>query len=252
MSSCYIIGRVSTAKQDVNDNFNSSIDTQISICTNFANNANLNVKKVIREICSAREISNQKQLLQLIKNIKRVYHSTTRVYVLFKDVSRLSRDVTGIAKIFESLRDYNLVFYSVTEGLSYSTNDKLNYGNNDFIKKLTDAKNESDVISKRVKDSLNTRISKGFVPGRIPYGKTQICKSGFYTYKNNTMELKTIEKILKLSHRGDSAAVIANKLNDSGMTHRGGVAFSRASIYNIIRKNNKMSMKTLATSLNAV
>ena len=62
MSSCYIIGRVSTAKQDINDNFNSSIDTQIDICTNFANNANLNVKNVIREVCSAREISNQKQL----------------------------------------------------------------------------------------------------------------------------------------------------------------------------------------------
>ena len=243
----YVYTRVSTESQNITNNNNSSLDTQHNICNNFANTNNMILHGVYSEVCSGRLSENQKELLKLFNRMKR-YHST-RVYLLVSDVTRFSRDITGIGKMFEncSLKDYDIVVHSVNDNVSYTTADKKNHNNTNFMNKLLDSQKEWDKISQRAKQAYQARKDSGNIITRIPYGKMRSISG----YKKNESEMKVIKSILNLKNQGYTLKNIINYLQDNNVTKRG-KPFTVSMINAIMKNNNKMSMKSMKTALNSL
>jgi DNA invertase Pin-like site-specific DNA recombinase len=245
---CYIYARVSTPAQNNNNHINSSLDTQQKICTEYAQLNNMHIQNYYSEICSARLVSNQEELQKVFNVIKRSYRDS-RIYLLVQDVTRFSRDITGIGKIFESLENKNIVVHSIKDNVSYITNEKTNFLNTEFMTKLVDSQKEWNLISRRSKQSSENRKARGY-KGREPYGKKiKICKKGNYKYVDNPMEKKVIQKILNLNYNGFSRKKIADYLNNKDITSRNGKPFSYQSVAYIVKKHDKMSMKSLKKAL---
>ena len=246
-SIAYVYTRVSTESQNITNNNNSSLDTQQNICNNFANTNNMVVYGVYSEVCSGRLSENQKELLKLFNRMKR-YHST-RVYLLISDVTRFSRDITGIGKLFEncSLKDCDIVVHSVNDNVSYTTSDKKNHNNTNFMNKLLDSQKEWDKISQRAKQSYQARKERGNIIIRIPYGKMRSI-SGF---KKNESEIKVIKSILNLRNQGYTLKNIIKYLHDNDVTKRG-KPFTVSMVNAIMKNNNKMSMKSMKNALNSL
>lgn len=244
----YIYTRVSTEAQNVTNDNNSSLETQATVCKDFAKNNNLTVNGVYEEVCSGRISDNQKELLKVFNKIKK-QSSDTRIYLLTADVTRFSRDVTGISKIFEncSLKDHDIVIHSVRDNVSYTTYDKKNHNNTEFINKLLDSQKEWDKISQRAKQAYQARKARGHTFTRIPYGKMR-STSG---YKNNIVEKKIIKQILELKNQGYSRIDIVKYLHDNDIMKRGKM-FTLSAVNIIIKNNDMLSMNKMKQSLNSL
>lgn len=235
MAFTYIYTRVSTPQQNVNSD-NNSIDTQMSIATDYAIQNNMEICNTVSEVCSAREVNKQKELVSLFKIIKN-QHKYDIVNILVLDVSRFTRDLFGIGKYFGDLRDYNVTIIAITDNVRYKTNTN-DIENIRFIERIVDAKKESDIISKRAKISYDYRKAKGYLIN-APYGKTQVFKKDRYVRLTNKPEVKNINLILKLRSRNLlSINDIVNYLAINKITHRNGKPWTKSRVQTILRKNS--------------
>ena len=140
--------RVSTDTQN--------FESQQYSCEKFCKQNNLNANKVYHETGSARSIMNLNLLQDIINN-------NVDINLIVYSIDRLTRNVDDGELIYNALKDRNIIVFSVTEPSIFSF--KHLYDN-----RVKEAARESQLISERVKRSIDFRKFKGDHIGNAGYG----------------------------------------------------------------------------------
>jgi DNA invertase Pin-like site-specific DNA recombinase len=132
-------------------------------------------------------------------------------------MSRFSRNTLQGLQFIEKLNQMNCDLYN--------SRDKINYNNiinrNMFRIRLSEAQNESEVMSMRQKNSINIRKRMGYKFGRVPYGYRAERINGVRKFVLEPNEKKIIGTIIELKNKNHSNVTIANKLNSTNKFKRG-------------------------------
>ena len=104
MKYCTIYCRVSSNKQSNYQEGHVSLEVQESVCREYEKKNNFLVKKVYRDVGSARNINNQYNLKQMIRKI------VTGDTILFHDSTRFSRNTLQALKCLETLEKRKFQF----------------------------------------------------------------------------------------------------------------------------------------------
>lgn len=159
---------------------------------------------------SGKKMGNRKGLIELLNVIK---EGETLVVYSF---SRLSRSVNDFLHITTNLREKGCEIVILKEGLDTTT------AHGRFVATLMAAlaQLESDIISDRVSDAMQHKISKGEFVGRPPYGwKLENGKgSGLIEVEEEQKVIKLIKQLRKqkdvVSGKMPSYQAIASTLNE--------------------------------------
>lgn len=150
-SSTWIYVRASTENQN--------LDAQEFSCFEKAESLNLQVAGLVREIGSARAgVNNLNKLCELING-----HVQRGDKLIVYSLDRITRNYDEAKDIFNYFQTQNIEIVSVTEN---SVNNK-----EIFLDRILLAQQESELISQRVKRSINFRRFKRDHIGGVPYGK---------------------------------------------------------------------------------
>lgn len=163
-----------------------SNDIQLNKCSDFCNTNKFKIIKSVSEICSARTGNKQKELLNLI-------NSNDNINLVIFDISRFSRNIFEGTELLKKCSDKKITIYSLKENICTNNPNNMKM----FYMGLSNAQNESDDLSHRIKESIKFRKMKGiFIPGRIRFG---------YINNNNKIVKSELEQniillILKLKY----------------------------------------------------
>jgi site-specific DNA recombinase len=191
--SAYIYCRVSSKKQSEYNQGHTSLEVQEKECTKYCNEHDYKVIEVVKEVYSAKDMSNLKGLLYLLNIVNP--GSTIFVY----DLSRFSRNVHHALNILEELQKNNINIFSVTENLNY--NNPLT--RNQFRIQLCESNHFSELCSHKVKESIKFRKDRGDYIGGTKFGyKTEKNeKTNIRKLVENPEEINLIKEIFKLSEK---------------------------------------------------
>lgn len=165
--------RVSTNEQE--------IDAQRYTCEQFCLQNNLNVLKIYIEKCSAFKNKSQPKLHKLIKE-------NEKCNLIVFSIDRFSRNIKNADEFVKKLEQKNITLISIKENINLNTA----LGKHNFRNYINAAQYESELISERVKNSINYRKANNIHIGQAPYG---------YKIENkklvkNTQELAIINFII--------------------------------------------------------
>ena len=234
MKYCTIYCRVSSNKQSNYQDGHVSLEVQENVCREYAKKNNFLVKKVYRDVGSARNMNNQYYLKHIIKNI------VTGDTILFHDSTRFSRNTLQALKCLEKLEKKKISIHSVVEDCGYkSFSDK-----HTFRLLLAKAENESDQISARVKSSILFRRKRGDYIGTAPYGwEAYKNDDGVRKIRHNKDEQYVIQFICKLVNDNKPYWQIAEKLNEMQIDKRG-YTWTDNSVGSVVKSNNSNVLKS--------
>jgi len=153
--------RVSTPTQ--------SLEAQEFACKEYCNNNNYNIIKIIHEIGSAYKNIKLYKLEDLIKN------NTNKILLIYS-IDRFSRNLTKCNELLELIKQNNLILKSAKEEINLTTP----LGRHTFRNYVSQAQFESEIISERIKNTLN-------------YKKINTPKYGYYI-KNDKMIINKEEQ----------------------------------------------------------
>lgn len=134
--------RISTKEQ--------SLESQKDSCVQYCLEHNYQIIEVITESCSARKSKCQPKLLQLLKN-------KTNITIVVNSVDRFSRNVTKCITMCKIMKKNHINLISVTDQIDLSTA----YGQHAFRTRVSTAQLESDIISERVRRTINYKRTNG-------------------------------------------------------------------------------------------
>ena len=232
MKFCTIYCRVSSNKQSNYQEGHVSLEVQESLCRTYAEKNGYFVRKVYKDVCSARNMNNQYYLKQMIR---KMYKDEL---ILFHDASRFSRNTLQALKCLDTLQKKNISIHSVLDECSYKTFTEKHT----FRLLLAKAENESDQISARVKSSVLFRRKRGDYIGNAPYGQEAYKnKDGVRKLRPNKDEQFVIQFICKLVHDNKTYCEIAEKLNNMKIDKRG-YTWTNNSIRSVVKSNIKKSL----------
>ncbi len=166
-----IYTRVSTKAQT----FDSSLDSQLSLCKDYCYNNNFNILKHFQEVVSARNINKQNQLKYIINNY-------SNINLIINEPTRFSRNMKDAVNLLDECNSKNIIVHFVQ--------DNLVSNNNIDIKKIVtgvfDGEIESKTLGTRIKRSIQHRKKLGiYQPSISPYGYN-------YEYKNSIQQKKRV------------------------------------------------------------
>lgn len=246
MERAFIYARVSSAGQNTGVPGTTSLDFQISECTQFAQRNNLSVIDTYQEIGSARDVTRLTELQSLVNKVVR--EGTVSV-VIFYDVSRFTRDLLGTMDIFRRLTDKErtVKFVSATDYHNYTTGQwtaHMGGHNSNFINAILRSRAESDMISQRVRSSIAIRRASGHIIGPAPFGKVKVVnpQTGGHKLVNSPEEQKVIKTLHNLRNKGMTYNEIADEMDTRRIRYRGKRPFTA----NIVRRlvaGNKQTFK---------
>ncbi len=204
----YIYCRIST-KYSKNSH---SLDTQEDQCIEYCKMSGLNVKEIIRDQMSSRNMTNYTTLTNLIRKM-----DSGNVLIIY-DVSRFSRNVLKGIELLELMASNGINIYSVKENINY--NDSMN--KHLFRVFLNQAEYESDTISMRISNSVkHLKKIGGHMGGHTKYGYEMYSSGGIKKTRKNFSEHRVVSRIKKDISRGKKPSEIACELNDSKILYRG-------------------------------
>jgi len=256
MRNYYIYCRVSSKKQDNRDNGNISLDMQLKNCFDYLSEQDLNgitIKKV-SEVCSAKDINNQKGLLKLLSDIE------NNGIILVNSFDRFCRNYTGFFdKIYKILREKELSLYSVVQMklIKFKDLEDISFLHNYLVY----AQKEIDISSKRVLDRINyIRKRGGWIGIRAPFGKKRIINSqGIPNLEIDEYEMNIVRRIRKMAEiLNMTPTQIYQVLLADNVKTRDGRNFRLSSIIRIIKnfnirmkdKSKKNNVKLITTNFN--
>lgn len=143
--------RVSTTEQD--------IDAQKFSCEQYCIQNKLNIKKIYIEKCSAFKNNSQQKLHKLIKE-------NQNCNLIIFSIDRLSRNIKIGNELIKSIENKNITLISVKENINLNTA----LGKHNFRNYINAAQYESELISERVKNSIQYRKANNIHIGQAPYG----------------------------------------------------------------------------------
>lgn len=169
-----------------------SLYDQERYCLEFAKKHNINIIGVYRDNgVSARDMNNQRALEYITNRIR------GGECILVYDVSRFSRSIMqALAKLEFLRKTVHAVVHSCHDGLTWN-NIATNREN--FRQNLSSAQLFSDVVSEKVKSSIEFRRQRGDHVGHVPYGYKTELKDGVRKLVLNPDEQKIIRTVLDAS-----------------------------------------------------
>ena len=169
---------------------------------------------------------------ELLKDVSAGKVSRIIVYRL----DRMTRSVLDFANIIVLLKEHGVSFASTMEKFDTATP----LGNAMLMIVMVFAQLERETIQQRVKDAYLSRSKRGFyMGGRVPYGyrldDTTIDGIRTKMFEPVEEELKVVRLIFKMySEPQTSFGDIVQYLNENGIRNRGGKAFSRSRLRDIV------------------
>ena len=166
--------RVSTKNQTTG----TSLETQINAGTNYCTTNNFKMIEIINEVCSAKEMTHQSQLINAI-------NSNHNVNLIVYEPSRLSRNISDFTQLLHICQDKNITIHFVADGLVTTNNNDVKI----ILSAVYDGETEIKTLSKRVKASVEQRKkNKTYLPSISKYG---------YAYVKSIVGNKIIKSICK-------------------------------------------------------
>jgi DNA invertase Pin-like site-specific DNA recombinase len=151
-----IYNRVSTKNQALS----SSLDLQDEISKLYCNKNKYNIICSVNEICSAKIITNQKKLLDIIDN-------NCNINLIICDPTRISRNLTDFTQLLTLCEQKNIIIHFVSDNLiTNNTNDiKI------ILSSVYTGELEIKTLSKRIKRSIEHRKrNKTYLSSTPKYG----------------------------------------------------------------------------------
>lgn len=147
--------------------------------------------------------------------------------IVVYSLSRLGRRLKDVLDFMDVLKNNDIKFMSIKEGL----NNNDNVG--ELIMNILGSINEFEVnvIRDRIKDVKRSKKERGEVYGRLMYGYDNI--DGKLVV--NEYERKVVKRIKNLRSRKWSWRRISNKLNEDGIKSKEGKVWYDGSLYNMMK-----------------
>jgi DNA invertase Pin-like site-specific DNA recombinase len=220
----YIYCRISTQYSKTSH----SLDSQEDQCIEYCKNLGYNVKEIIKDKISSRNMTN----FEAIKNLISVMDSGDTLII--SEISRFSRNVMKGIELLEEMSKKGINIHSVKENINYS--DSINKYL--FRLFLNQAEYESDTISFRINTSIKHLKKIGaHIGGKTKFGYEMYFNDGIKKIRRNYSEHRIISRIKKDIAHGKKPKDIACELNDSKILYRGKLWAPSSVRY--IYKNNK-------------
>ena len=170
----YIYCRVSSKEQSKYNKGHTSLEVQEEYIRKYCIENDINVINVVKEVYSAKNMDKMKGLKYLCDI------STPGITIYIYDISRFSRNIHQALNILEELNNRNVSVHSVSENINYGSVS----GRNQFRLQLCASNYYSEMCSKKVKESIEYRRSRGDFIGNTPFGyKTEIDEKTFIRSK---------------------------------------------------------------------
>jgi DNA invertase Pin-like site-specific DNA recombinase len=137
-----IYSRVSTKNQS----FGSSLDLQEEISKLYCIQNKYNIVYCVNEVCSAKIITNQKKLLDIIDN-------NSNIHLIICEPTRISRNLTDFTQLLTLCKQKNIIIHFVSDNLiTNNTNDiKI------ILSSVYTGELEIKTLSNRIKKSIEHR-----------------------------------------------------------------------------------------------
>jgi len=151
-----IYSRVSTKNQV----FGSSLDLQKDISNIYCIKNQYNIKCCVNEVCSAKTIANQKNLLDII-------NKNNNIHLIICEPTRISRNLSEFTQLLKLCEQKNITIHFVADNLiTNNTNDIKK-----ILSSIYDGEIEIKTLSKRIKKSIEHRKKNNTYLSSIPkYG----------------------------------------------------------------------------------
>jgi len=253
--------RSSTQKQ--NEYNHNSLEMQTFICRDYCFKNELNVISLISEVCSARKISNQKKLLEIINR-------NSNINLIIYDASRFSRNILEGIQVLNECKNKNIYIHNVKD--NYTTHKYQGYLN--FIDGIKNGESESKILSDRIKSSIEHRQIMGEDFGNPSYGYKKHKINGINKFIEDENEqliiefatklyygcsLKEVDKFMKLltgekikslftepctsiEYGNFTYNMIAEFFNENNIKYRNDKLWTGTQISNIVNKKRKLSL----------
>jgi DNA invertase Pin-like site-specific DNA recombinase len=157
--------RISTPNKQKNMSIKeNSLQSQEDVCRNYCANNSYSVNNIIHEIGSGRSIKNLPKLWNLVNSCE------ANSILVICDITRFLRNIKEALILLDTLMSKNITVISATNNLSFGPNSTAQ-DRFQFRHFLNYAELESDIISQRVKRSINFRKNKGsYLGGKPSFG----------------------------------------------------------------------------------
>jgi DNA invertase Pin-like site-specific DNA recombinase len=198
--------RISSKRQQIG----ASLETQELMCLDYCKSKAYKVVKIVKEVISAKDMKDQ-VLLNEISNMEGI-----QVIVVY-NISRFSRNVLQGLEMYNKLKEKSMRLESATEVLSPNRLQQMDKNGEEpntsdyiLVTLLNAAQHEIEMISQRVKHTMDQKRKRGMQYGRVPYGKKVCYNDDIRSFDIDEDEDKVIELVKML--RGKVTLKKANKL----------------------------------------
>jgi DNA invertase Pin-like site-specific DNA recombinase len=189
------------------------LSNQEALCREYCMHNNLTVSKVVHEITSARDMDKMTKLNELVAQLE------PGTVLLVSDVSRFSRNVLQALVALNELSQKQVSVHAVNPNCTF---DEQSLNKFQFRSHLNQAELESDIISDRVKKSIDTRRKLGCKIGKSKFGfECYYDDRGLRRERENEKEQGIIDMIKDKLDSGNTTAEVAGYLNENDETFRG-------------------------------
>lgn len=240
-------GRIYTRISSKNQTNGMSLEAQNEECVTFARQNNINIIGVYQDIGSAwheRNLPGMKKLLEEICNNE---------IIIIAEVSRFSRNIRIAHINLNQLGSKNVHIFSVRDHHRFDTTwNRENSGHNmNYINAMMVARAESDLISQRVRSSIDLKRKRGDILGVIPFGFEKSIENGKQILVSNKNEVNIINQVVKLfNDKGKSLQDIVSLFQNKNIKKRN-KNFTINMVKKIIKDNHKnFKMSNLKNQLN--
>ena len=152
--------RVSSAKQVTNGN---GLDSQYSACLRYAKDKNIKIINSFRDAAMSGKSIDRPALYEMIQFIKKRKCET---FVIFDDISRLSRNTEEYYYIKDKIRRYGGYLLSLKDDLE--STDPISRLKENMVVAFADFDRENNLI--RVNSRMRERVSEGYWQHKPPVG----------------------------------------------------------------------------------
>lgn len=229
-----IYSRFSSGKQE--DGY--SIEAQVSICSDFCIDKNIEVVKVYEERARTGTNFNRPQFQQMMHDAEEGLFSV----IVCHKVDRFGRFAVEALNYVERLRQLDVTLNFVYENLD-TANDK-DYC--EFVRKCADAELFSKNLASESAKSLVIRAREGLYNGGTVSLGFKIDAVGHYVRDDMTAPI--IEKIFDLYLDGVTISQIVDRINAEGYRSRKGNKFTKNLIYSVLRNERYCGVYTYSKS----
>ena len=230
----YVYNRVSTKKQE-----NTGLPKQHEECTDYLQKVRITKYEEYVDVNSSYKNSNA--LYNLNRLLRKIQKNDL---IVIAYISRLGRNVLQVISALEKVRRKGALIYSVYENLFWNKNK---YENTKFQNVVIKAREKSDTLSMKARDTYNYITGNNGYYGKPAYGfSIGRNENGIPILVPNNEEIRIINFIKdQYENKKITFFNIANTLNEKGTDKRGYVwnvlNVKRVYQYNVIDMDSSMN-----------